>query len=150
MLELCRRFAVVNLANMESVMSREDVGLLKEFADESLESLSLLDGHFVQLERNPSHSETIQTVFRAFHNIKGNCAYFNLSQMKNITHELETFLNLVREKKVVLNSKGISVLLASSDTLKAMLADIKNGSTDSIGEDKVGLLIQKIRQAAGV
>ena len=98
-----------------------DSSLKTEFIDESLDMLSGLETLFVQLEAAPDDLETVQAIFRPIHSIKGNSAFFGFVKVKQLAHEMETVLDLVRKQSLSITKTMIDVLLAGADYLRMML-----------------------------
>ena len=53
----------------------ESDDLIREFLIESHEGLDRLDQDLVDLEKDPRNRETLASVFRAIHTIKGTCGF---------------------------------------------------------------------------
>ena len=45
--------------------------IVRDFLVESNENLDLLDGELVNLEKDPTNRDTLSSIFRTFHTIKG-------------------------------------------------------------------------------
>src|SRR5436853_6042077 len=56
-----------------------DLELIGEFITESREFIDNAERALLLLERKPDDQEAINTVFRAFHTIKGTAGYLNLT-----------------------------------------------------------------------
>jgi len=65
--------------------------------------------------------ETIATVFRAAHSIKGSSATFGFEDIAEFTHLLETLLDLMREGRLQPEPASIDILLRSVDGLRELL-----------------------------
>lgn len=125
-----------------------DPALKVEYIDESLEGLEGLSEQLVALESAPGELEIIQSVFRPVHSIKGNAAYFNLLQVKNLAHELETLLDLLRKEKLVATGNVINVLLEGIDALISMLERSRNAEPEVADEAAFTALVDKVCSAA--
>lgn len=93
------------------------------FKEEARELLSGLETSLMALEEEPDNNEEISRTFRAMHTIKGSASMFGFDEISKFTHELENILDRVREGKLVLTSKLISVLLQCKDHILELLAD---------------------------
>ncbi len=98
-----------------------DASLRAEFIDESIDLLSGLENLFIQLEQHPEDLDTVQAIFRPVHSIKGNSSFFNFPGVKNMAHEMETLLDLVRKKSLGVSRPMIDALLEGADALRHML-----------------------------
>ncbi|MFW6354168.1 MAG: chemotaxis protein CheA [Verrucomicrobiota bacterium] len=102
------------------VDTSDDMSLLQEFFQESMEHLDSIEGHLLTLEASPQDSEGLAAVFRAFHSVKGVAGFLQLKPIQRLAHQVESLLDLARNHKLVLNSPLITLILESCDQLKAM------------------------------
>lgn len=104
-----------------------DSNLLTDFVNEAKEHLSRIENDFLELEQtkdNPS-AELVNRIFRAVHTIKGSAGFFGLSHIGELSHSMETVLSLIRDKKLVIESGFIDILLEGIDMLNMLLDDIQ-------------------------
>ena len=106
--------ALFNLAN--------DGDLLKEFVMEAAEHLENIEQGVLFLEENPSDAETISSIFRGFHTIKGGSGFLAIVPVNRLAHELESLLDLVREGKMQADSQIITLILDGADVFRSFLA----------------------------
>ena len=66
------------------------------FFDESFEGLEAMEAALLQLTPGASDAETVNTIFRAAHSIKGGAGTFGFAEVAHFTHDLETLLDQVR------------------------------------------------------
>jgi len=92
-----------------------DSDLLREFIEQGV----------LVLEEQPDEAETLNTVFRAFHTLKGGAGFLNLDPVNQLAHVLETLLDLVRQDKLVLDRPIIDLILRGRDVLKSFLDRIE-------------------------
>ena len=97
---------------------KDDADLLHEFHGESVELLQNIEQGLLVLEDNPSDSNTINSIFRAFHTFKGGAGFLHLHALQDLAHDLESLLDAVRQSKLQINSAIINIILAGSDALK--------------------------------
>lgn len=134
---------------MSDLASEVDPQLCAEFIDDSLEGLSQVSDMFVELEADPTNSETISAIFRVAHSIKGSAAYFELMRIKALSHEMETLLDLARQGKMVPSREVIDALLASVDELVAMFHRARAGDPEVVDESHFTQLVEKLTAVAG-
>ncbi|MDR0868542.1 MAG: chemotaxis protein CheA [Planctomycetota bacterium] len=122
-------------------MGEDSGALLQDFVQESTEMLEGLDQLFVALESNPDDLDIINQIFRPVHSIKGNSSFFNLVNIKNFSHTLETLLQEIRGGKRKVNKEVISVLLTGMDMLREMIGRFAGGdrSTEMNAEETTHL-----------
>ena len=67
------------------------------YLEEIGELLADIEASLLELSGTPDRKELIDSVFRAFHTIKGSGAMFGFDKIAAFTHEIETVLDLVRK-----------------------------------------------------
>jgi two-component system chemotaxis sensor kinase CheA len=72
-------------------------------------------------------AETLNTIFRAAHSIKGGSGTFGFSQLTDATHEMETLFDGLRKGKGRADANTARVLLDACDVFKAHIARLKGG-----------------------
>jgi len=128
----------------------EDEGLIREFIAESSEHLAAIDNQLLVLEKDNSAAETLNTIFRGFHTIKGLAGFFEFTEIQSLAHEVETLLDLARTAQLTVTPAVVDVLLESTDVVRHELAAIAQrlaGETPSPTQVDAALL-ERIRQAA--
>jgi two-component system chemotaxis sensor kinase CheA len=88
---------------------------LKIFAEEVEQLLHDMESALLTLESDPEDSETINSLFRAMHTIKGSSGLFGFNPIVAFTHEAESVLDKVRNGERAIDAALISVLLDSKD-----------------------------------
>jgi two-component system chemotaxis sensor kinase CheA len=104
----------------------DDADLLREFITESREHLDNIEHGVLVLENQPSNSEMLSTVFRAFHTFKGGAGFLNLLPINRLAHVLESLLDLARQGKLAIDASVIELILRGRDVLKQFLDQIEN------------------------
>ncbi|MGA2588944.1 MAG: chemotaxis protein CheA [Bryobacteraceae bacterium] len=97
----------------------QDPELLSDFVLESREHLSAIESRSLALEQDPGNAEALHSIFRAFHTIKGLAGFLELDAVREVSHEVETVLDLARNAKLSITPQVIDVVLESADYLKA-------------------------------
>lgn len=98
-----------------------DRDLLPDFIMESGECITASEAALLQLEANPSDEEAVNTVFRAFHTVKGTSAFLGLTRIAAFAHEAESLLSRVRDKEIAYTRGCADLSLRSADMLKELL-----------------------------
>ncbi len=127
-----------------SNVSEINQDLLLEFIDESLDGLAAAETLFIQLEAQPDNKDLVNAIFRPFHSMKGNSAYFGLMQVKRLSHKMENLLDAVRKGKIRADRSIISLLLPGTDLLRGMLELARTGSDAQFPDEKAQELIKQI------
>ena len=107
----------------------DDADLLREFITESREHLDNIEHGVLVLENQPADSETLNTVFRAFHTFKGGAGFLNLIPINRLAHVLESLLDLARQGRLVIDAPVIELILRGRDVLKQFLDAIERQLT---------------------
>lgn len=115
-----------------------DESLIQEFLDESREHLNAIEPDLLLLEQQGKDvsDETINSIFRAIHSIKGASGFFGFESLKSFSHIMESVLMMIRDKKIEPEPDTIDVLLRGVDRLNEMVNDIDHSdSVDVSGEE---------------
>lgn len=102
----------------------DDSELLREFHGESQELLQNIEQGVLVLEEKPADAETINTVFRAFHTLKGGAGLLHLDALRDLAHDLESLLDAARRSELSITSEIIDLVLAGADALKQFISEI--------------------------
>lgn len=109
--------------------------LLSEFLTETAEGLAELDVEIVKLEQNPNDAGLIASIFRIVHTIKGTCGFIGLPRLETVAHAAENVLGKYRDKELEVTQTSVTVILASLDRIKSILAHIEATEQEPEGSD---------------
>ncbi|MBQ0166184.1 MAG: chemotaxis protein CheA [Treponema sp.] len=93
------------------------------FLDEANDLLDKLEDYLLDLEEHPDDMETISAVFRSMHTIKGSAGMFGYDKVSHFCHEAETTFDEVRNGRLAVTSKLITLTLQARDHIRNMLDD---------------------------
>ena len=110
--------------------------LLSEFLTETAEGLAELDVEIVKLEQNPNDAGLIASIFRIVHTIKGTCGFIGLPRLETVAHAAENVLGKYRAKELEVTPTSVTVILASLDRIKSILAHIEQTEHEPEGSDE--------------
>ncbi|MHB8882173.1 MAG: chemotaxis protein CheA [Thermodesulfovibrionales bacterium] len=113
--------------------------LKKTFRAEAMELLAALESSLLELECSPGNQETIGSIFRVFHTLKGTGAMCGFDEISHFTHEIETLYDMVRGGKITPDKELIDVTLAAGDLIKQFLT-LDESSTGELAGQEAGLL----------
>jgi two-component system, chemotaxis family, sensor kinase CheA len=97
------------------------------FFEESREALDVMEAALLELDEGGSNPETINTIFRVAHSIKGGSGMFGFTDITSFTHTLETLLDELRSSRMTLTERISNALLQSVDVLRAMIGTVQHG-----------------------
>jgi two-component system chemotaxis sensor kinase CheA len=98
--------------------------IVGEFLVESHENLDRLDQQLVELEQQPD-PDTIASIFRTIHTIKGTSGFLGYSTLERVTHVGESLLSKLRDGELTVTAEITSALLSMVDAVRQILADIE-------------------------
>ncbi len=116
------------------------------FFEESFEGLDAMEMGLLGMQEGTPDAETINTIFRAAHSIKGGAGTFGFSRVSEFTHGLETLLDQMRNGERDISQQAVNTMLQAVDVLRDMLtavqqgAEIDEASAASVGKDIQALL----------
>ena len=105
------------------------------------EGLAAAEGGLIAFQNGQQDGETINTIFRAVHSIKGGAGAFGFNALQAFTHKYETVLDLAREGTLPLTPSLIAVLLRAFDMLSDHIAAIR-GEADTPDDGAVLTLLE--------
>ena len=97
------------------------------FFQECEEGLGGMETAFTAIRAGDGDAETINTVFRCVHSIKGGAGAFGHERLQAYTHEYETLLDLVRNGTLALDPPLLDSILAAFDLLADHVAAARDG-----------------------
>ena len=115
---------------------------LGEFLDfyllDSQEQIDRLGAGLLQLEKEGENIGLINDLFRSAHSLKGASGTMGFTPIVAMTHAAEDLLDRLRQGKMDVSLEMIDILLAVTDRVKAMLAQVEQRQEITIGfEDLV-------------
>ena len=104
-----------------------DNELLQDFLIEAGELLNGLDQQLIELEQSPDDADRLNSVFRAFHTIKGGAGFLEVHPLVEVCHRAEDIFNLLRNHEITMNSRIMDVMLQVIDVLNDMFDALRGG-----------------------
>jgi two-component system chemotaxis sensor kinase CheA len=135
-------------------LCEEDIEIYTGFVVESLEALESIEVGLIDLEQNPDDMESINTIFRSFHTIKGVSGFLGLERINRLSHRSENLLDKIRGGEIHIDTEVTDIILNSVDLLKQMIEGVQTsmdrGTDLDIGIDVVPVIarIEQIQQNA--
>ncbi|MEN6520397.1 MAG: chemotaxis protein CheA [Armatimonadota bacterium] len=125
----------VSTAQAEMLPPDSDPDLLGEFITECREYITGAEAALLTIETDPEDSEAVNTVFRAFHTIKGTSAFLGLDRISELAHKAESLLSRVRDHEILCTGGYADLSLRSTDMLK----DLIQGVQDALGGEAMSI-----------
>lgn len=95
------------------------------FLQECEEGLTNAEAALLAIRSGAFDAETINTIFRAVHSIKGGAGAFGFSALQFFTHHFETLLDKVRDGDVAVQPAVVDLLIAAFDMLTDHVAAVR-------------------------
>jgi two-component system chemotaxis sensor kinase CheA len=144
-----RIFLIWHLILKGAVMKQVDQetkDLIESFTAESNDLLDDAESKIHILEED-DNLETINTIFRAFHTIKGTAGYLNFANINNLTHTAETLLDIFRKNENIKPSNvDIDVIYLACDALRKLIETAEKKYTDEGFEEDIKIIVESINQ----
>ncbi|MBI2517621.1 MAG: chemotaxis protein CheA [Opitutae bacterium] len=102
----------------------ENQELLGEFYAEAVDHLQQIEAALLILDQQADNPEALNSIFRSFHTIKGNAGFLGLVPMHTLAHEVESLLDLARNRELLLTPAIITEILRSRDALQALTQQV--------------------------
>jgi two-component system chemotaxis sensor kinase CheA len=112
-------------ARADHMPADADLDLIAAFIAESGDLITGAEEALLDLETDPEDPEAVSNVFRAFHNIKGTSAFFELDLMTELSHHAESILSRVRDGKIRYAGGYPDLALRSVDMLKTLFRSLE-------------------------
>jgi len=88
----------------------------------------------VRFEQAPNDAEMLNTIFRVAHTIMGTSGFFELPRLAKLAHAAEALMGHYRDGPPV-SAEGITVILASLERFKEILAQLGRDGAEPQGSD---------------
>jgi len=128
--------------------------ILSSFVAEGYERLDDSEAQLSRIDTNDCMSQ-LNSVFRLFHSVKGSAGFLGFENVKKLTHEAETLLDVFLKEHVPVTQDSLDVIYATIDTLRKLIGIVETEYEDASGEDiakaqtaNVTALIANLRSTA--
>ncbi len=102
------------------------------FFEEAGENLDRMEQQLLEVDITAADDETLNSIFRCAHSVKGGAATFGFNDVAQLTHQMETLLDKLRRHELEPTADMVDVLLQSGDALKAQLARHQGGGEGGV------------------
>jgi two-component system chemotaxis sensor kinase CheA len=122
---------------------------IPSFLEESFEGLELMESSLLNLEQGDD--ETINSIFRAAHSIKGGAGTFGFNNVTEFTHLVETLLDEMRDGRRNIQQDDVELLLDSVDCMRLLIESIRDETEcDTSKIIETSALLEKTLAADGI
>jgi HPt (histidine-containing phosphotransfer) domain-containing protein len=115
-----------------------DPFLIADFVTECREYIQGSEAALLELENNPENVEAVNTVFRAFHTIKGTSGFLAITPLSQLAHKAENLLSRMRDAEIRCTGGYAELALTSLDAIKSLVEAVHaclNGGTFAMPEN---------------
>jgi two-component system, chemotaxis family, sensor kinase CheA len=122
-------------------MSIQDDETLQMYLEESRDHLSDIENDLLAIEEDGAdiNEDLVNKVYRAAHSIKGGAGFMGLTNIKDLTHEMENILGKIRSRDMVPTPDIVNVLLKAADALQDLMDNILNSNEMDISQHVTAL-----------
>ncbi|MDQ1266641.1 MAG: two-component system, chemotaxis family, sensor kinase CheA [Bacteroidota bacterium] len=105
--------------------------MLEQFLTSAFELVDLAEKDLLEIEKDPHNVALIGETFGAIHSLKGNSGFMGFSEIEEISIEMETILDSIRNNELDAEQNIITILLSNIETVRKRLEKIAKKSSDS-------------------
>ncbi len=124
--------------------------LFKDFKYEALEAIQQMNADLLALELSPQDMESINSLFRSAHNLKGSSAMMGFVTLSEVARQLEDILELFRNRQLAVTSPRVDLLFEAFDLLSEIVNGLGDGGENLTAtlKDRLALNSAKLRRLA--
>src|SRR3954469_6397449 len=122
--------------------------LLNDFIAETRDMAQALSGAIVAWEATPQDREQLDEIFRFVHTVKGNCGFFDLPRLQQLSHSAEDVLADLRGGRRTADARLGSAVLAVIDRIGELVQALETG--ESLGSEDDEQLIAALGDQGAV
>jgi two-component system chemotaxis sensor kinase CheA len=121
-----------------------DLSLLQDFITEAGEHLEEMEENILRLESDPGNKELLNNIFRNAHTIKGASDYLGLRRIAELSHKLESLLDVMRQGERDVDETVTDILISANDRIVQLVADLECTQSE---ESEIADVVMRIEQA---
>ncbi len=106
----------------------EDKHIVETFLEETREHLMEIENGMLVLEKGGwnNNDELVHSMFRAAHSIKAGANLLKFRNIESLSHEMESTLQKLRQRKLALNKEIVDIFLKGIDNIEIMIKELKH------------------------
>jgi len=124
--------------------------LINDFIAETRDMLQALSGAIVAWEAHPGDRERLDEIFRFVHTVKGNCGFFDLPRLQQLSHAAEGALAEVRGGNRAADTTLVNAVLAVIDRIGELVQALESGESLASEDDEQLIAALSKEEAAPV
>jgi two-component system chemotaxis sensor kinase CheA len=109
--------------------------LITDFLVESFEIIERVDMDILELERGTASADTLASIFRGVHTIKGTCGFLGMERLEKVAHVGENVLSKLRDGELEASESLVTTLFSLLDRLREILVEIAATGEEPQGDD---------------
>mgnify|MGYP006288140951 FL=1 len=117
----------------------------QKFVEEATEQINDLEEALLQLDKNKEDMDTIESIFRVMHSLKGGSAMFGFEKIDKFTHILENIYDRIRTHELKVSPEILDLTFQAVDHLRNLLDETPENEQQLAQENK--LFIERIEKA---
>lgn len=110
--------------------------LINDFVAETRDNLESLTSQILTWEKNPNDSESVDSIFRFVHTVKGSCGFLDLPRLLALSHAAEDIMSEARDGNIMPTKGLVSSVLLVVDRI-SILADAIETGQNIIDDDAI-------------
>ncbi len=100
--------------------------IFEEFLVEARENLEKLETDLLELEKDPTNQDILNSAFRVMHTIKGGAGFLGLDAIVETAHKAEDILGKLRNGEIAFSDAINDLLLKAQDKIREYLEKAEN------------------------
>ncbi|MEE4296393.1 MAG: chemotaxis protein CheA [Wenzhouxiangella sp.] len=104
-----------------------DDSIVEDFIAEAGELVDGLGEQLVELEQQPDDPALLNSIFRAFHTVKGGAGFLNLASLVETCHSAENVFDALRRGDLELNADIMDAVLQALDVVTDNMESLRSG-----------------------
>jgi two-component system chemotaxis sensor kinase CheA len=126
-----------------------DQELLQDFITETGEHLEDAGRSLLQLEQQPDDTGVLNEIFRSVHTIKGSSEYLGMERIAELSHRLESLLDLLRRGEQAVDGAVIDLLISGNDRIATLMNELEQHHREESTIDDLISRLDQIEQTRG-
>lgn len=115
---------------------------LEAFVEESKSLITELNNLLLELEKDPTNVEVMNSIFRIAHTLKGNSAAMGFDGLSELAHAIEDLLDALRQGKTQMDDELMNVIFNGVDMLEVMLNEVMEAGEPQSDPDELIAIIR--------